>query len=693
MSAYIINAAPMVLSDGTQDLSGTQLPRVPDAVPQHCPKFYLWTKKGPLIPTLASGVELTNLYGIESFDPRSKYFNHATAFATEVNKRGNSFMAERVVPADAGPAANIILWLDVLPTTVSKYERNSDGSIKLDTIGNPIIVGEIQGYKVKFVTSYRATEAEQQLFGQADIMAGDQMDPVTGVQSQRYPIKEWQVSSQGDWGKNVGFRIWAPTLESSLSMPVSMMAKERAYPFYFSSITRADAMSTPKIDTTIMGDQSVMFTFKEGVVDPLTDDEMYIGDKVLNSYQNLSDMKYPRVYGNFSTLGIYNENIAKLLADFHAAEAPFVDNFSDFTASTDDLYLFNFISGVSSQNVPYHSYQFVDDVDSVFLSEYTNVFAKGGSDGTLSDENFAKAVSARVVEYANPASPLQEPAINVESILYDSGFPLQTKYDLINFIAIRRDTFVVLSTHTSNGRVLSLSEEHSLAVALRTRLQMFPESDRFGTPVMRGMVMGRSCRLLNSKYTKRLPLSIEVAIKSAIYMGAGDGRWKNGKNFDGAPGSVLDYVYDLSITWVPATVRNKDWDVGLNWAQAYDMRRFFIPALKTAYDDDTSVLNSYFVAMAICTLNKITQAAHREFSGVDGLSNAQLVKKVNDFVTARVQGIFDSRYVIVPAATFTDMDLKRGYSWQLPVKIYAPNMKTVMTTYVQAYRISDLAAA
>jgi hypothetical protein len=38
------------------------------------------------------------------------------------------------------------------------------------------------------------------------------------------------------------------------------------------------------------------------------------------------------------------------------------------------------------------------------------------------------------------------------------------------------------------------------------------------------------------------------------------------------------------------------------------------------------------------------------------------------------------------------MDATRGFSWTLPIKLYASNMKTVMTTYVSAYRMDDLAA-
>jgi hypothetical protein len=353
----------------------------------------------------------------------------------------------------------------------------------------------------------------------------------------------------------------------------------------------------------------------------------------------------------------------------------------------------NFVSGVTSQNVPYHSMQFVEDTESVLMTQYTNIYAAGGSDGTISDANFATAVSAAMADYADPNSNVQDMAVNVESVFYDSGFPLQTKYDLIKAIALRKDTFVVLSTYVSGAAINTASEEHSIAVALRTRLQNYPESDYFGTPVMRGMIVGRSAKVYNSQYNKRLPLSLEIAIKSAKYMGAGTGKWKNGKDFDGAPGSIVDYMYDISITSVPASVRNKEWDVGLVWVQPYDRHSFFFPALKTVYDDDTSVLNSYLTALAICELNKINAAAWREFSGNSKLTGPQLVERVNNFVRLRAQDKFDGRFIIEPDAYLTDMDSKRGYSWTLPVKIYAANLKTVMTTYVQAYRVSDYQAA
>lgn len=691
MANQIVNAAPMVIDYGTQDLSTRLLPREPELIPQHLPKFYLFAQKGPLTPQLVVGNERDNMFGSESFNLRGKYANHSTVFANLVNAEGNACMIQRVIADNAGPEATLIAWLDVLPTTVDLYERNTDGSIKLDTLGDPIITGTTAGFKVKWVVTNHTSKADLQAkFGQLNIQTGDQVDPVTGDQSQRYPIFELKHSFQGEYGNSCGIRLSAPTLDTVAAMPTKMMANSAAYPYFISVIRKPDVLSSPAIVQTLFGEQSTMVTFKKDVIDPLTDKELYIGDTLIEAYQNLTDLRYPKLFGDFGTLKVYDNNIATVLALFHTAEIPYIDQFSDFTSNANDKHLFNFVTGVSSQNVPYHSFVFVDSANTVRFSEYTNVYAAGGSDGTMDHATHALLVKNNVNRYLDPNDELQELAVNVESIIYDTGFPLETKYALCSFISQRKDTFVVLSTHDVEDRILTASEEHSLAIALRTRLQMYPESDYFGTPVMRGMIVGRSALLRNSQYTKHLPLSAEIAIKSARYMGAGNGKWKNGSHFDGAPGSVVDYMYDINITWVPASVRNRNWDVGLNWVQAYDRRSYFFPALKTVYADDTSVLNSYFTALAICQLNKIAHAAWREFSGVSHLTNAQLITRVNDFVNGRTANRFDARFVIQPDTFMSDMDLLRGFSWTLPVKIYANNMKSVMLTYVQAYRMEDL---
>lgn len=691
MTATIINAAPMVIDRGTQDLSTRLVPREPEPTPQHCAKTYLYTQKGPTTPQLVVGGSRTTMYGADSFDLRKKWANHATVFSNAIDAQANAQMIERIVPEDAGPESNILLSLDVLPTTVDLFERNIDGSIKLDSSGEPIKTGTTPGVKVKWVVTSAIDAEEAANFGAETIKPGDQTDTVASTQSQRYPILQLKASSVGEWANNSGIRIWAP-LESEGLVNSKLMSVEKAYAFRMAVVRRLDASSSSKVIESVFGEQAVEVTLKPGAIDPNSDAQKYVGDVFINSYQQLNDARFSDLYGDFGQIHVYDNNIKTLLSEFYQLESEFIDEFSDFTGAENEEFLFNIFGFKASSGSPYHAVQMVSDTTSTMLSQYTNIWAQGGSDGTMDDESFAQAVSLKIEDYANPNSQLMDLAYHVESIFYDSGFPLQTKKDLTAFITNRKDTFLVLSTHTSGEDELTASEENSLAVALRTRLAMAPESDYFGTPVMRGMIIGRSGDLRNSQWTKKVPASIEVAIKSARYMGNGSGRWRNGFHFDGAPGSILDNVYNINVGFTSATVRNKDWDAGLNWVQTYDRRSLFFPALKTVYTDDTSVLNSYFTAMAIAYLNKIAHAAWREFSGISHLTPSQLVDRVNEYVNSRVTGIFDNRFVIEPAAFFTQSDSLRGYSWTLPIKIFSPSQTTVMTTYVQAYRISDLEA-
>ena len=690
MATNIVNAAAMEQPLGTQDLSTRKVPRTPKARPTFCPKFYIWGQKGPSGPVLVDAVDRVNIYGEKSFDLRSKYANHATIFANGAAAEGTTCMLERVFAPDVGPKANVGVWLDVLETTVDIYARNIDGSIKLDAAGSPVITGTSKGYKVKIVSTVRDTHTLSQAFGTSTIKPGSQVDPVTSTQSQRYPLWEKEVSSEGEFGNNVGFRMWGPTAAGNQAIPTKMMAQQRAFPYFISMVSRTDARTSPKVTESIYGEQYTMVTLKEEVIDPLTEKPLYMGDILLDSYSSLSDPKYAAIYGDFGRMAIYQDNIDALVKKFHAAEVPFIDSFSDFSSDPADMHLFNLLGGTSSQGVPYHTYQFVDDVDAIRLTEYTNIYAGGGSDGTMTDEIFADLVTEKLADYLNPNALVQAVAKNVESVFIDSGFPLKTKRAIAGFQAIRKNTAVILGTYEVGERALVQSEEHSVATVLRSALQMYPESEYFGTPVMRGIIIGGSGKVRNSLYKGRLPLTYEIMMKSCRYMGAANGIWKGEYRFDSAPLNVLEFMYDIAIPWIPNSVKNRSWDVGLNWVEYYDTDTFMFPALKTVYPDDTSVLNSYFTMLGICELNSVVSAAWREFTGVDHLTNAQLTKEVNNYITQNTKGRFDNRFVIVPEAFFTDMDLLRGYSWTVPTKLYANNMKTVMTSYPQAMRMSDL---
>ena len=700
-SSSITSSTPNVVMLGIQDLSTTAPSVQPEQIPTHLPKVYLYAQKGPTVPQLVVGAGLPQTYGTDTFDLRKKFTTHQTVMANLVNSKGNAQMIERLLPTDMGPKANFLLSLDVLSTTVPQYQRNTDGTYVTNNItGLPVPVSPaatVPGYICKWVITNKTTGgpsvADSTTFGNSTVTAGSM--PSGTPTSQLYPILEFWASSYGAYGNDAGFRISAPNVNTSPALNAQLLSTIKAYPFRLQAISRVNSTSTPTVSPLLNGDQSFDFVLQPGMIDPNTDAQVSLGDVFPTAYQAIDVPNYQDVFADIGNLHIYQTNINTLMAEFYAAEQTYTSAGSDFTSgATDEQWKFNLVSGQSSTGAPYYSFVLnTSDSNAVALTPNTNLFAAGGSDGTMSETLFADLVTTAVSEYGNANSPLLDTAVNVESIMYDTGFPLATKQAMCNFISQRKDTFVVLSTYDVNGSSLTETQEAALGIALRTQLQLFPESSYFGTPVVRGLVMGRYGTLIGSQYKKQLPLTLELASKSAAFMGASSGNWNKTYLFDNASkqnGSEVTLFSNVNVTFTPANQRNTDWANGLNYPISFSRGSLFFPALKTAYSDDTSVLTSYFMAMACVQLEKVGIQAWRNFSGSIDMTPSQLVSAVNQFITDKTNGVFAGLFKIIPAAYISDGDAQRGYSWQTPIQIYGNVPDTVQTLSLQAYRMSSL---
>lgn len=695
MSQTITSAAPRTIFRGVKDDSTKEAVYEAEAIPSHLPFICTYAKEGPCdLPQLVVGSSMTRMFGTDSFDIRKKWATHASVLINKINARGNQMMIKRVKPLDANDPATIRISIDVLPTNIPIYETNSDGSFKTDDNNNYIETGEhVAGFKTKWVVGQVTVDQNNiSTFGSANQVAGDQVDIDTKVQSTRYPILDLVVSNFGDYGNNIGLRMWAPTTETGGGLDTRILENNKAYPFRFACVRRDVELSTVNVVATLSGEQYVNAVLPTDMIDKNTDALISFNDVFIAAFQNLlNNDGSPAVYGPFGKAHLYSDNLETLIKQFYAAEYPLADSFSDFTGEANEENKFNIISGVSSQNVPYKSFQIISNTsNSVRFTEGTTIYASGGSDGTMNEALFAKLVSDEMNKFADENSVYQDDAKYPVSIFYDSGFPLETKYNIIKFISVRKDTAVVLSTHDVLGQVLTATQESALAVALRTRLQMYPESEYFGTPTMRGLIVGRCGTLINSQYRKKLPLTIEIADKAAQYMGASDGIWKSEYRFDRAPRNNVSLFKDINVTFTPVSVRNKDWSNGLIWVDNFDLKSVYFPALKTVYDDDTSVLNSFFTMMGCVELTKIGARSQRQFSGSSDLTDDQFVDEVNKYITNSVKDRFDDRFKIIPDTYYTAADVARGYSWVTNIKIGAPSMKTVGVLQITAYRTADL---
>lgn len=701
----ILNAAPMTILRGTQDLSSRTVPVEAEVLPTHLPKVYIYAQKGPTTPELVVGNSRNQMYGDETFDERSAWATHQTVLSNKVNAEGNAQMIERILPTDIGPRANFTLWLDVLATDVVVYQRNADGTFKLDIAGDKIPAvpaATVAGYKIKWVMTSETTKANESRFGTKTQAVGDQTNGAT--QSVRYPILELWASSYGSIYNLSGVRLSAPTQNSQTAIDELVLTATKAYPLRVSAIRKAKATSSPAVVMTEFSEAFFDFTLKPGTVHPQFTSEMYLADIFLNKYQNIDDPAFPKKYGDFGGIEVYQANIDLVLGQLYTAEKLVADSHTDFSATgTGEEYMVNLFTATNSDGAPYNAVELLTSVtDPITLNESTSLYAAGATDGTMTEydilpdgseapNSFHALVGERVAQYADETSFLQDTAMYPESIIYDTGFPEATKFELIKFISIRRDTFVVLSPYVVGGTQMTAANENSMSTALMARVQSYPESDYFGTAVMRGLILGRNGILKNSLYRKRLPLTIELASMASRMMGAGNGRWKEEALFDKAPNNQINMFRDINVTFTSTKVRNKDWDVGLNWVQTSSRSSYFIPALQTVYNNDTSVLNSFFFAMCCVEMQKVAERVWRLFSGAVSLEDPVLFDRVNRAVEERSVGRFASLFKIVPAAYKTEADQARGYSYTLPISIYGNVMSTVATVELKAFRLSDLA--
>jgi len=710
------NASPEVILLGTNDRSTKVLKPEPDLIPQHLPISYVFAKKGPGVRAVLGGSKMPSMYGSATFDSNEKWYNHATRFLVNVAGTGNTCMVHRLIPDDAGVKSNMSLYIDVLATDVPNYVRNSLGNYVVDAVtGNykvDVTTPTIPGFKIKYIKEYNGVTEEN--LGKLTSKPGTMTDGTNT--STMYPVLEMKAKYQGEFYNNIGITI---NSLYNADADAAVMAGSKSMAYTLSLVERADVYSSAQIVRSLYGEPSVQFSLKNKAINPNTSARFDIEEVFAKNWFNETDPLKALKYNDYDGLYVYRNSLDLVLKQFMDAEKSHVSSISttwddglDATSlswydfSTDDqtlldneTYLINLFSAKTTKNINYFtvvqsdlSSTLTGTQKEINIGNNTAIFLEGGSDGSLTNAEYEKLVVREMAKYADANGEYMDLAINVESMLYDSGFTLNTKKELSSFIALRKDTNIAFSTHDAalGEKDLPLSEARAVAVAIKTRLKLAPESEYFGTGVMRAVVLAGTGAISDGSTSDRIPLTFELAVNSAKMMGAGNGKWKKTELFDKAPGNIIKQLVDITPSFIPAGIKPTLWSDGLVWAQPYDRTQYHIPALQTVYDNDTSVLNSYFVTSACATLSKIGAEAWRNFTGSVDLTNAQFVDAVTEYVNERLKDRFAGMFVVIPEVVITAEDALRGYSWRLVTKIYASNMKTKMVHSTEAWRMADL---
>jgi hypothetical protein len=679
MSVSIKNGAPRYIHTGIRDESGRALPVVREAIPQHLPLIYAQTQRGPLTPQLVAGKDMMDMYGAKSFEERSKYFSHQTMAATICNGNGNAVMLKRVIAANAA-RASLVLFCEIVEDDIQAYEREADGEVMRDVTGAKMLhpTDVVDGYRVRW--SIQPLADIDNLRGELKTVGT--LVGRTGVDSQKYPIAAFRLG-YGEYGNNVGLRLSYPGLSTAQPTDVSVIESQRGMIYRGQFVEREDAYSLPRVVGSVNAEQFIDFGLKEDLFNPKTDQDLGFS-RLISEYQSIDPSSgFMPKYGPMESMYIYQDNIEEILDLLYVKEE------AANPGAVADRHMLNLFNALDYNDIDHYS--FVIDGSSIQLNENTTHYAVGGSDGSVDELTLDELVRDECLyNWENIEYPLLDDARYPFSIVYDTGFTLETKKAIIGTLGYRKDISVTGCTQDVLESANSISEETSIMTALRAYARLIPESTLWGTPVCRYVCVGHTGDKLHSKYRRQVPLVMELIEKRSKYMGAGSGKYKNQFAYDVAPANRIETMNNVNHPWKPNIVRSKDWEVGLNWVQYADRSQLFFPAIQTIYDDDTSVLNNDINMLIAVDVGKMSIEVWRQMTGNTTLTNEQFIDACNALLLRLVEGRYDNRVVIEPNTYFTEADEARGYSWTMDVAVYMNNMRTVGVINVITRRRSDL---
>lgn len=678
------NAAPRMEYKGIKDVSQRTPPVIPEQMPQHLPIIYTFASTGPYDDVVYGfGDILFDVFGQDFLDYRAKHVTHATPLIEVVNRAANKMALQRL-RAPNSAQARYALGLDIIADEIPLYQLDSDGFPVRDMQGALVPTGETTpGYQAKWV---KFPIPQNAAFGTLAPTPGT--ITVGGTQSQIYPILELNAAHDGEPGNLTGFRFYAPSTLSAIPLDEGVVEDQKSMLYRLQVLRKLTPRSSPVVWETLTSAQQVEFAFNPEAINEAFDTELYADKVVAPAYRNMDlNSNGVRTYGPFEQVKFYHTHIKMLSENIQLAES----TFGVLGDAEEDLYLTNVVGFRHPNGAPYQSVMVHGIIDGgLELSDISTHYLEGGDAGDMTAENFEQAVLDEILNFGNGAVKWRNYAKYPASAFYDTGFSTDVKNVIPRLTSVRNNVAVYLASHIVDAPLQTLDQESSMIAALNAKLQAYPESVIFGTSFCRGAVLAGAGQVIDSKYDKYVPATIDFAYKKALFQGAANGVWKPEFAYDQDGRNHVSILKNLTHTFRPEDVRNRDWANGAIYWQDYDRYVAFYPGLQTAYVDDTSVLNSEMVMSACCHLATVAFNVWKRLTGNQKLTSDQLIERSNEEITRMTQDVFDGRFVIVPDTMITDEDNLLGYSWSANIHIYANNMRTVFAAAVIAHRMEDL---
>ena len=273
--------------------------------------------------------------------------------------------------------------------------------------------------------------------------------------------------------------------------------------------------------------------------------------------------------------------------------------------------------------------------------------------------------------------------------LFDVGYSFKTKKAMLDFLDVRDDVMVVLSTQVlmtdGSGRSIKINDQaadEANGEALRAYALLMRESVLYGTDCMRATIYNHCGQLVNGLTTEYIPFTYWDAVQYAQY---GNLPYMSQDEPRGLPNSYNLLFKNWNWWNYRADSQSRVWDNGSNYVQYADMTRIFFPALRTVYRASTSVLIDEWFVAAVIYAKYVCRRAWARFSGRNDTASV-LQGAIKQYLNTELSILFNNKYSFDVSVYQTAEEQKIGYIQHVKLSITSPATMRVLDVDIEVNR-------
>ena len=716
------NSLPRVVVLGVKDNSTRVIPTPVERIPMHAPLCPILAEWGPTETPIPMTIDAFNvIYGKSSLDPKQKYFTSQTLLMERALQSGNICFPYRL-KTDGSTIARVRLSVDVTTTNDVEVKQLNDTDFSKELTTSTTITQKVIRFKLESISSTAGANvtvtANLNGFEQSGVAS-------TGTATQsttNYPLFDFEARFYGARGNRYGFRIIVPEIgDSAVPLDTDKVNAIDAMIYNLQAVYKDENGVTTIVPRTD-DETTTQFTLKPNTFDPYTNVDLNLEYAGTEGYE-FYDKSENATYGPFRRIATYQDSITDLLGDLFEHEKTQLKAMCTVTPANSVIeefiggvnrYHFNLFSLKTKNGLGYKSVVFGAKIDngapaSLTFSSLRTHWLKDGSDGfleiagtganpifdTATADYIADQLTGRMLDgvASNPAHPFFDRARYPFTTMYDSGYSIETKNSMANLLALQ-DVYINVATYTNAGvegafdlttrKFTNVSGRHQSSPALVSNFLRFPESVYYGTATDRVAIIADAGRVAGHIYRKWVPFTYSLMKKCALYMGSQTGYMRSEYNFETAmrtsgdnDGNIIrDYaVHDVKFK-SEASAKSL-WGRGVIFAQSFDTKTIFWPALQTIHPNNTSILRSYIPMIISVDLIRVGMSAWRRHVGDSSLTNGEFADAITKFIISETENRYMKRAEIIPNVYYTKEDSDRGYVFHVDIGYRANGTRNI----------------